>query len=328
MTTYVRGSGTYVPDRVVTNEELAPVLGVTSERIVANTGIRERRWAAPGQFTSAMAVAALNAALENAQMGPEDIDYLLVGTMTPDRFIPGIAPAVRHAAGLREIPSLDLRATCCNALYGMDLARALIGSGQARHVAICLAERQSDWLDLSAASASVSMLFGDGASALILSAEPGDDRLRVVDVVIGTDGSQPDSLGVRAPGDHPRMAGPAVIVNAVRRMSAAVRTLLERHALSVADVRWIVPHQANANLFDQLAKSLGVDRADERVVSVIAEFGNTSSASMGIALDRLRRSGKIQPGDRLVLPAFGAGFVWGAGLVESWSSGVLESWSK
>jgi 3-oxoacyl-[acyl-carrier-protein] synthase-3 len=113
------------------------------------------------------------------------------------------------------------------------------------------------------------------------------------------------------------MAGPAVIVNAVRRMSAAVRALLERNELSVPDVRWIVPHQANGNLLDQLAKALGVDRADERVVSVIAEFGNTSSASMGIALDRLRRSGKIASGDRIVLPAFGAGFTWGAGLLQS-----------
>jgi len=320
-----------VPEQIVTNEDLAPKLGLTSEQIVKSSGIHRRRWATPGTNTSSLAAVALRLALLDAALVQGEIDYLIFGTMTPDRFIPGSAPAVHKSLGLNEIPCLDIRNACCNALYGLQLARALVHSGVARHVAICLAEIQSPYLDLSPAAGTLSMLFGDGAAALIVSAEPSESALELVDVHLATDGTYIDDLGIRCPGTEfgsgrgnnghllpgdatPRMAGQSVILHASRKIVTACRTVLDRNRLQIADVRWLVPHQANANLLTQVARSLHFSTENDAVVSLLQDYGNTSSASMGMALDSLRRSGRIQAGDYLLLPAFGAGFNWGAGL--------------
>ena len=329
MSAYIIGSGVCLPDRVVTNEELASKLGIEPERIHKSSGIKRRRCADPKALTSTLAACALKYAIADAKINAAQIDYLLFGTMTPDRFIPGSASAVQRSAGLREIPCLDIRAACCNSLYALQLARALIVSGTATHVAICLAEIQSRYLDLSPASATLSMLFGDGASALIVSAEPRQGAIEILDVYLATDGAYVDDLGIRCPGTEfgtapalcetraadfaPRMNGQAVILQASRRIVSACHALLERNQLTVAEIRWIVPHQANANLLAQIARGLAFSRTDG-VVSVIEDFGNTSSASMGIALDLLRRSGRIERGDYLLLPAFAAGFTWGTAL--------------
>ena len=325
-----------VPDGAVSNEELAERLGLEPEQIFKSSGIRRRRWAAPGVRTSQLAAAALQVALEDASRVAEDVDYLLFGTMTPDRFIPGSAPAVQKTLGLREIPCLDIRATCCNALYGLQLARALVASDAARCVAICLAEVQSAWLDLTPAAGTTSMLFGDGASALIVSPEAGDGALQIIDIHLATDGTYVDDLGIRCPGTEfgttrthasgefmddysARMVGQSVILQASRKIVAACQEVLGRNQLAASDVRWMVPHQANANLLAQVARGLRFPTDQGGVVSVLEEYGNTSSASMGIALDTLRRSGRIQTGDYLLLPAFGAGFTWGAGLCRAMS---------
>jgi 3-oxoacyl-[acyl-carrier-protein] synthase-3 len=337
MKAYIIGSGAHLPERVVTNEELAERLGIDPAQVFKSSGIRRRRWAAEGQTTSSLAAKALDLALKDAAINADQVDYLLFGTMTPDRFIPGSAPSVQRALGLREIPCLDIHATCCNALYGLQLARALVLSGAARHVGICLAEVQSRFLDLSPEAATLSMLFGDGAAAMIVSAEPSDNGLEILDIHLATDGAYVDDLGIRCPGtefgtvrtypvaEHrsdyaPRMLGQSVILQASRRIVAACQTLLQRNNLTANDLRWIVPHQANGNLLAQVARGLGFPAAlggtsaGGGVVSVLEDFGNTSSASMGIALDTLRRSGKLNSGDYLLLPAFGAGFTWGAGL--------------
>jgi len=329
---FITGTGLAAPDRVVPNEELAPVLGLDPEQIFKSSGIRRRRWAEPGTPTSALAARALEHALADASLAAADVDYLLFGTMTPDRFIPGSAPAVQKLLSLREIPCLDIRGTCCNALYGLQVAAALVVSGAARHVAVCLAEVQSAWLDLSPQAGTTSMLFGDGASALIVSSDTGERALRIVDIMLATDGGYIDDLGVRCPGTEfgttrthdareyaadyqARMMGQSVIINASRRMTSACQTLLERQGLTVADVQWVVPHQANANLLAQVARSLRFAPAERGgVVQVLEDYGNTSSASMGMALDTLRRSDALRAGDHLLLPAFGAGFTWGAGL--------------
>lgn len=327
MEAFIVGSGMCVPERVVTNEDIAERLGLAPDYIFKLSGIRRRRWVAPGTTTSSLASAALRLALEDAEVLPQDIDYLLFGTMTPDRFIPGTASAVQKTIGLREIPCLDIRAACCNALYGLQLACALIVSGAASNVAICLAEIQSTWLDLSPEAGATSMLFGDGASALIVSARRKTDSLQVIDVLLATDGSYIDDLGIRCPGTEfgidpsgtnlsdyrARMAGQSVILQASRKIKAACQSLLERNSLTVADVRWLVPHQANANLLAQVARHLNF-QADGGLISVLEDLGNTSSASMGIALDTLRRSAFIKPDEYVLLPAFGAGFTWGAAL--------------
>jgi 3-oxoacyl-[acyl-carrier-protein] synthase III len=328
------GSGSFAPERVVTNDELAPQLGLTSEQIFKSSGILRRRWAEPGTATSSLASAALRLALDDAGLESSNVDYLIFGTMTPDRFIPGSASAVQKKAGLREIPCVDIRATCCNALYGLQLAAALVKSGTAKHVAVCLAEVQSVWLDLSPASANISMLFGDGASALIVSGEARGSSLEIVDVLLATDGAYVDDLGLRSPGTEfdpgvahdpnseqgrPHMKGQSVILQASRRITAACRELLQRNNLGIEQIHWIVPHQANINLLAQVARALSFPAETGGVISILEDFGNTSSASLGMALDSLRRSRRVQPGDALLLPGFGAGFTWGAGLCRSTS---------
>ncbi|HYW71164.1 MAG TPA: ketoacyl-ACP synthase III [Pyrinomonadaceae bacterium] len=333
MSAYIIGSGVCLPDNVVTNEEIAARLEIEPAQIFKSSGIRQRRWAAPGMTTSSLAAEALRRALADAALSPERVDFLIFGTMTPDRFIPGSAPSVQHALGLREIPALDIRAACCNALYALQLARALISSNTAQTVAICLAEVQSPFLDLSPRSATLSMLFGDGASALIVSNSKPDSPgfgLEILDIFLATNGQYVDDLGIRAPGTRrensqsaeqggaadylPRMNGQSVILQASRRMVSACQLVLERNRLTAKDVRWMVPHQANANLLRQVALALGVQSDNCETVSVLEDIGNTSSASMGIALDKLRRSRRLKTGDYVLLPAFAAGFTWGSAL--------------
>jgi 3-oxoacyl-[acyl-carrier-protein] synthase-3 len=325
---YIIGTGACFPERVVENEELASKLGLSPEQMFKASGISRRRWASVGTRTSALAAQALAAALDDAKLSPGDIDYLIMGTMTPDRFIPGSATAVQTAASLGQVPCLDIRAACCNGIYAMQLARGLVISGVASNIAVSLAEVQSPWLDLSPESSTISMLFGDGASALIISASARPGVLEVLDVQIASDGQFVDDLCVRGPGTEfglhpveshsvknrdwlPRMAGQSVILQASRRMIASCRAVLERQRLEIKDVRWLVPHQANANLITQVGRGLGF--AGEAII-VIEDSGNTSSASMGVALDALRRAKRVDAGDYILMPAFGAGFTWGAAL--------------
>ncbi len=340
MTATIVGVGTCLPDRVVTNEELAQVLDLAPEQIFKSSGILARRWVQNGTTTSALASEALKIALDDSSLAVEDVDYLILGTMTPDRFVPGSATAVQSALKLSEIPCLDIRAACCNALYGLQIARSLVNSGAAKHVALCLAEVQSPFLNLSPQAGTLSMLFGDGSSALIVSASDSRSEnrkglaLQVIDVLLQSNGDYVDDLGIRCPGtafgnvnthpvaDHvndyaPLMNGQSVIVQASRRIVASCKAILERNNLTAERIRWIVPHQANANLLAQVARGLGLPSNDDRVISVLAETGNTSSASMGIALDTLRRSNRIAAGDFLLLPAFAAGFTWGAALCQA-----------
>ncbi len=339
MKAIITGSGTCLPKGVVTNEEIAVPLDLDPQQIFKSSGIRQRRWVEAGTTTSSLGAKALSIAIEDATLAPSDVDYLLFGTMTPDRFIPGSAPSVQNALGLTEIPCLDIRAACCNGLYGLQLARALVESGTATNVAICLAEVQSPFLDLTPEAGTLSMLFGDGAAAMIVSSKgPAANKkarhgceLELLDVFLATDGKYTDDLGIRCPGSEfgtlgthavtqngsdyaPRMMGQSVILQASRRIVAACRTILERNKLAANEIQWIVPHQANANLLTQVARSLGFAVGDGRVISVLEDSGNTSSASIGIALDTLRRSGRVKSGDFLLLPAFAAGFTWGAAL--------------
>ncbi|MDQ3807106.1 MAG: ketoacyl-ACP synthase III [Thermoproteota archaeon] len=331
MGAYIIGSGMHLPERVVTNEEIAESLGLEPEFIFKSSGIRRRRWASPGTTTSSLACVALTQALGDARVNTEDVDYLLFGTMTPDRFIPGSAPSVQKHLGFCEIPCLDIRATCCNMLYGLQLAKALVSSGVAQCVAICLAEIQSAWLELSPQVGTISMLFGDGASAVIVTNEPRDNALEILDIHIATDGSYVDDLGIRCPGTEfgtartyslnenisaysASMNGQSVILQASRKMVTACQTVLERNRLTAADVRWVVPHQANAKLLARVVRDIHFPADEGGVINILEGTGNTSSASMGMALDTLRRSTNIRPNDYLLLPAFGAGFTWGAGL--------------
>ncbi len=327
MSCYITACGAALPERIVTNVELAPMLGVTSEWIEANSGIRERRWVAAHQSASDLAAAAVRDALRQAELKAAAIDFLIGGTLSPDYQVPGIAPLVqRKLSDCRQIPALDVRVGCAALLYSLQIARGLIAS-QAAHTVVCFgAEAQSKGLDLSPRAAELSMLFGDGAGAVMVRDQPsGNFSLRVEDVLLATDGNFAEDLGVRAPGTGnsarwmdgeaslflPSMNGRTVILHAVRKLTEATVTLLDRNQVSLHQIDLIVPHQANLNLLYALGKKLGIN--DDRIVVNLDRYGNTSGASAYLALHDAQRL--LKPGARVLVLAFGAGFTWGAALL-------------
>jgi 3-oxoacyl-[acyl-carrier-protein] synthase III len=334
MSAWIVGTGSAVPERVIANEALGRVLGIEASRIEAASGIRERRWVSHDETASGLAVRAVVAALESARVSADEVDYLVGGTLSPDYHVPGIAPLVQRAIpGIARIPALDVRVGCAAILYELQLARALVEAGAAHSVVCFGAEAQSKGLDLDPRSAETSMLFGDGAGALVVVGERGRDpdrrALAIVDTLVETDGEYAEALCVRAPGTAngarwidegllaanahlPHMDGRAVILHAVRRLGEATRAILRRNGLTIGDVDLVVPHQANGNLLEALASRLGLDR--ERVVTNVARLGNTSGASAFIALDQAWREERLRREATVLVLAFGAGFTWGAAL--------------
>lgn len=333
MSCYITGCGAALPRRVVTNAEIAPLLGVAPEWIETNSGIRERRWVTPEQSSSDLAAEAVLSAIEDARVRADEIDYLIGCTLSPDYQVPGIAPIVQRKIEARNIPALDIRVGCVGILYSLQLARALIESNAARTVVCFGAEAQSKGLELSGECAELSMLFGDGAGALVVRCESrlgeSEMTLRVEDVLIRTDGNFVEDLIVRAPGTangarwldrqhidsglhRGAMNGRSVILHAVRKLADAAIEVTERNGVSLDQIDLIVPHQANANLLRQLAKKLSV--AEEKIVTNVDRFGNTSGASAFLALWQARREGRLKPGAHVLIMAFGAGFTWGAAL--------------
>ncbi len=334
MSCYIIGAGAALPERVVANAELAPLLGVTADWIESGSGIRERRWVTAEQSTSDLAVAAVHDALSRAGMRAEKIDYLIGCTLSPDYQVPGVAPLVqRKLAGCRPIPAVDLRVGCAAILYSLQLARGLIESGSAGTVACFGAEAQSKGLDLSPHSAELSMLFGDGAGALIVSGDANQNRdwfdLRVEDVLLASDGDFAEDLIVRSPGTgngarwlsseqlvaglhYGFMNGRNVILHAVRKLAEAAVEITERNGLGLDEIDLVIPHQANANLLSALSRKLSLSR--ERIISNVDRFGNTGGASAFIALWQAYREERLQPGAAVLIVAFAAGFTWGAAL--------------
>ena len=337
MSCFITGYGSALPQRIVTNAELAPMLGVTADWIEANSGIRERRWVEAGQATSDLAVAAVREALNDSGTRTEEIDYLIACTLSPDYQVPGIAPIVQHKLeGCRSVPAIDLRAGCAGILYSLQLAQALIESRAASTLVCFGAEVQSKGIDLDPRSADLSMLFGDGAGAVVVSCESRrTDRgflVRIDDILIESDGRFAEDLIVRAPGTangrrwldethldsqmhYGSMKGRNVILQAVRKLSDAADRILARSGLTANQVDLVVPHQANANLLAALARKLGL--STDRVVMNVDRLGNTSGASAFLALSQAHREGRIRPGSKLLILAFGAGFTWGAAVASA-----------
>jgi 3-oxoacyl-[acyl-carrier-protein] synthase-3 len=330
------GSGAALPARVVTNDQIAPHLGVSAEWIEARSGIRERRWVEADQAASDLAVAAARDSLTDAGARAEQVDYLIACTLSPDYQVPGIAPLIqRKLVGCRSIPAVDIRSGCAAILYSLQLARGLIESGTARTVICVGAEAQSKGLDLHPRSAELSMLFGDGAGALVLSGErmPADPTrgmlMRIDDILIETDGSFAEDLMVRSPGtaNGPRwldqaqvdlrmhygsMRGRSVILHAVRKLCDAVVRVVERNNLTLDAIDLLIAHQANANLLRQVAKELSI--SEHRIVINVDRLGNTSSASAFLALWQAQREQRLRAGSCALVLAFGAGFTWGTAL--------------
>ncbi|WP_323006834.1 beta-ketoacyl-ACP synthase III [Pseudorhodobacter sp.] len=313
----VKGVGHYLPERIVPNSEFEATLDTSDEWIRSRSGIERRHFAAEGQTTSDLAAKAAVMALENAGLAANDIDAIVVATSTPDLTFPSVATMVQEKLGMTRGFGFDVQAVCAGFVFALSTANALIVSGQAKRVLVIGAETFSrilDWTDRSTC-----VLFGDGAGAVVLEAETGtgttSDR-GVLSADLNSDGRYKDILfvdgGVSTTGQSGkvRMQGNVLFRQAVEKLATTADTALEKIGLSGADVDWIVPHQANLRIIAATAARMNVPI--ERVVLTVQDHGNTSAASIPLALSVGVARGQIKPGDLLVVEAIGGGLAWGA----------------
>ncbi len=312
----VKGIGHYLPERIVPNSEFEKTLETSDEWIKTRSGIERRHFAAPGQTTSDLAIHAAKAALEMAQIDPNQIDAIVLATSTADLTFPSTATIVQRAIGNTTGYAFDIQAVCAGFVYAMSTANALIASGQANTVMVIGAETFSkimDWTDRATC-----VLFGDGAGALILSAEDGDgstDDRGILSVDLNSDGRYKDLLyvdgGVSTQNTGVvRMEGRELFRHAVEKLAQTAETALEKVGLGADDVTWVVPHQANIRIIQATAKKLGVGM--DRVIVTVQDHGNTSAASIPLALSVGVANGQIKPGDLVVTEAIGGGLAWGS----------------
>lgn len=325
--TRVIGTGSYLPSRVVTNEEVAGPLGLSADHIQRLTGIRERRWAAPQEASSDMAIQAGQRALDAAGCDAQSMDAIIVSTTSSDMAFPSTACYVQRGLGCRGVGAFDVSASCSGFLYALSMANAMIVSGQVKTCLVAASEVKSRFLDPT--DESTAMLFGDGAGAVVVRAEEGGHPLQrgILGLRLHADGSRHALIRVPAGGSRTpssaetvansqhvlRMNGGPLFRVAIRRIEQAVQDIVKEFGSRLDDVRHIILHQANGRILSQVADRLGVSQ--DRLSSVIERSGNTSSASLPIALDAAVREGKIAPGDLVLLGAFGGGLTWATGLM-------------
>jgi len=307
----VFGVGAALPEALVTNDDLAARLDTSDEWIVRRTGIRARRRLNGHDTLAALAAAACAEALADAGRTAGEVDRVIVSTLTPDRLTPGLAPAVAGLLGCEPVAALDLNAACAGFLVALEEATALVESGRARCVLVCGAEALSRIVDHDDRATAV--LFGDGAGAVVVAA--GDLDLGCAAFSFGCSPEHAGLLYAERDERLLRMNGPEVYRHAVRRMVESTREALRRCRLDVEEIDAFVAHQANARIIEAAAAELGLPA--EKVILDVDRVANTSSASIPLALSRAEREGRLVPGARVALAAFGAGFVWGAGVM-SW----------
>ncbi|MCC6675511.1 MAG: ketoacyl-ACP synthase III [Phycisphaerales bacterium] len=314
----IAGLGAYLPPATITNRDLQALVQTSDDWIVSRTGIRSRHVAGPHQATSDLALAAARDALAQARLSPRDIDLILVATSTPDSPVPPTACRLQATLGADSAVAMDVVAACSGFLFATHTATGLLRAGMHRNALVVGAETLTRFTDYSDRSTCV--LFGDGAGAAIL--RP-DGYLDLLHSSIHSDGAGADLIQIPGGGSrHPassatiaermhflRLKGPEVFRRAVGAMSASVRAALDSLRLLPADIAWLIPHQANHRITLAVADELGFPM--DRVIADMADVGNTSAASLPIALSRLQKSGRIQRGDRIMLVGFGAGLTWG-----------------
>jgi 3-oxoacyl-[acyl-carrier-protein] synthase-3 len=314
------GCGHYLPARVVTNEELAARIDTTDEWIRTRTGIRNRHIAAEGEMTSDLAIAAARAALANAGLDGADIDAIILATATPDQTFPSTATRVQAAIGMRGGFAFDLHAVCAGFIYALANANSMIVTGMARRILVIGAETFSRILDWDDRSTCV--LFGDGAGAVVLEASEGTGESTdrgVLGICLHSDGAYNNLLyvsgGPSSSGDTGvlRMEGREVFRHAVVKLAEVADEVMEKVGVTGAEVDWIVPHQANLRIIESTAKKAGVPMS--KVVVTVQEHGNTSAASIPLALSIAVSDGRIRPGDLLLMEAIGGGLAWGSALL-------------
>lgn len=324
----ISGTGSYVPERILSNADLEKMVETTDQWILERTGIRERRIAAPDQPTSAMAAEAAKRAMVSAGITADQVDMIILGTITPDMVFPNTACLVQDLIGAKNAVCFDLEAACSGFLYSLEVAKQFVATGKCNTVLVIGAEKISsitDWTDRT-----MCVLFGDGAGAAVVQACEPHHGNGLIHSVLQSDGALADLLKLPAGGSRQpataetvaqglhfmKMDGREVFKHAVTRMCGAARQTLEETGLTVEDLALIIPHQANMRIIKAISDRLGGHESQYFVN--LDRYGNTSAASVIVALDEALRAGRLKKGDMVLLVAFGGGFVWGASLLE-WS---------
>jgi 3-oxoacyl-[acyl-carrier-protein] synthase-3 len=321
----IMGIGKKPGSRVVTNNDLAQQMETSNEWIIERTGIEERRWVADGETGCSLATAASQEAIERAGLQPKDIDLIIYATLSPDFNFPGTAVFVQRSLGIKEIPCLDIRQQCTGFIYGLSIADAYIRTGAFKHILLIGSEVHSTGLDISTAGRDVTVLFGDGAGAVVIGRAT-DDRSMILSTHIHADGTEAEILWTEYPASarnprisaeamaerrhYPSMNGKKVFKHAVTRMPAAIMEGMVTNNLKLEDIDMLIPHQANLRINQMVAKMIGMP--EERVHNNIMKLGNTTAASIPICMHEAIELGKIKPGNLVCLVAFGAGLTWGS----------------
>ena len=325
---FFEGTGFHVPKRIVTNDDLAALMDTSDEWIRSRTGIEQRHWVTEGETGVSLARAAALRALESAGIGPADIDAIVYATSTPDHFCPGMAVLLQDALGAGSIPAIDIRTQCSGFVYSLSVANAWIRTGDHRRVLVVGQEIQSTAMDVSTAGRDTAVIFADGAGAVVLTADESGQR-GILAFDLKSDGSRMDQLWVESPSskNHPRitledlaagrhllrMNGKEVFRRAVEAMPESAAAVLTKAGLTIDDVDLVIPHQANLRISDMVQRRLGL--SDDRIYNNIQRYGNTTAATIPIALDECVRAGRIERDDIVLLTAFGSGFLWGSTVI-------------
>ncbi|MEM0542740.1 beta-ketoacyl-ACP synthase III [Flavobacterium sp. j3] len=329
----INGLGFYVPDNIITNDDLSKIMDTTDEWIQERTGIKERRHIIRGEdTTTSMGVKAAKIAIERSGLANDDIDFIVFATISPDYYFPGPGVALQKELGLKTIGALDIRNQCSGFIYALSVADQYIKTGMYKNILVVASELQSLGLDMTDRGRSVSVIFGDGAGAAILSREA-DLSKGILSTHLHSEGEHAEELAVLAPGmggrwvtdivaDNdvndesyfPRMNGQFVFKNAVVRFSEVIFEALQANNLQVSDIDILIPHQANLRISQFIQQKFKL--TDDQVFNNIQKYGNTTAASIPIALTEAWEQGKIKSGDTVVLAAFGSGFTWASALIK------------
>ncbi|MDG1384193.1 MAG: ketoacyl-ACP synthase III [Flavobacteriaceae bacterium] len=328
------GLGHYVPENIVTNDDLSKIMDTTDEWIQERTGIKERRWAKPGdgQSTFTMGLEAAKKAISNSGIQKEDIDFIVFATLSPDYYFPGPGVQVQEALEIDTVAALDIRAQCSGFVYSISVADQFIKTGMYKNILVIGSELQSHGIDKSTRGRSISVIFGDGAGAAILTREE-DLTKGILSTHLHSEGKHALELATEAPGMgtrwvtdiikdndpedfsyRPYMNGQFVFKHAVKRFSEVITEGLQKNNLEVSDIDMLIPHQANLRISQFIQKRFSL--SDDQVYNNIQNYGNTTAASIPIALSEAHEKGKIKEGDTVVLAAFGSGFTWGSVIIK------------
>lgn len=321
----ILGIGMSVPRRIVTNHDLATMMETSHEWIVERTGIEQRHWVSPGETGATMGAEASREAIRRAGLEPRDIDLIIYATLSPDYNFPGTGVFVQRELGLKEIPCLDIRQQCTGFIYGLSIADAYIRTGAFKHVLLIGSEVHSTGLDVSTAGRDVTVLFGDGAGAVVVGRAT-DDRHMILSTHLHADGSEAEILWTEYPASahHPRitaeamaerkhfpaMNGKKVFKHAVTRMPQAIMEGMVANGLKLDDLDLMIPHQANLRINQMVAQMIGLPA--EKTHNTIMKYGNTTAASIPMCMHDAIEAGKLAPGNLVCLVAFGAGLTWGS----------------